>query len=75
VEKVAETEYVRVPKTMFDQLEERAKRASAYEEALKDFAAATHGFMVTAVVTHPPSGTVSGTILESIQNLAKLVRP
>lgn len=68
------SEFVRVPKNIFDQLEAQAKRASTYEEGLRDFAAATRGYSITAVITHPASGSNAPAILTAVQNLTRLVR-
>lgn len=59
---------------MYDQLEKQAARATVLEEGLKDFAAAIHGRRITAVLTHPPSGSEAPIILHAVESLVRLVK-
>lgn len=67
-------EFVRVPKAVFDSLERQAKRGVQLEESLKDFAAATRGYTIKAVITHPASEHNAPMILHAVEGLLRLVR-
>lgn len=54
-------------------LEARSKRLAALDEAMHDVRVTLRGLTITAVLTHPASGSTSGDVLGAIRRLVAIV--
>lgn len=71
---MADEDYVKIPRAMYEQLEAQASRAGTYQLSLGMLAGVLHKYEITAVVTSPPSGSEAGTILTAVRQLVEFAK-